>query len=136
SRSRSTSACFVPVEAVARFSPPKCAPCSLRGACPGLYKGYHETRGDSALRPVLGRPRSNSYHFTPERDIPRTAGAPCPLLGDGVTPYDRARTLFVRLKDRLRLFRTETRDFSDEELLAGKAPSRQLSVARSAQVAT
>ena len=45
---------------------------------------------------------------------------------DGVSPYDRGRTLFLRLKDRMRLFRTETRDFSDEELLATKEDAGQL----------
>ena len=107
---------FVPVDDVAKTFTPRCAPCSLKGACPGLFRGYHETRGDAALRPVVDRPRSNSYHFTPQRDVARAAGAPCPLLTDGTRPYDRGRTLFLRLKDRMRLFRTESRDFADVEL--------------------
>jgi SAM-dependent methyltransferase/uncharacterized Fe-S cluster-containing radical SAM superfamily protein len=111
---------FVPVDDVAKVQTEKCGPCALRGACPGLYKGYYEIHGDSALRPVTGKARSNSYHFVPERDIARPPGSPCPIKIDGVSPYDRARTLFLRLKDRMRLFRTETRDFSDPELLATK----------------
>lgn len=117
---------FVPVDDVAKVHPPVCAPCSLRGACPGLYRGYAEIRGTGGLQPRLGEARANSYNFVPDRDVPRPPGAPCPLYGDGTSPYDRARTLFVRLKDRMRLFRTVTRDFSDEELVAVKEQAGQL----------
>lgn len=117
---------FVPVDDVAKIQTDKCGPCALRGACPGLYRGYFEIYGDAALRPVTDLPRSNSYHFTPTRDVARPPGAPCPVKKDGVSPYDRGRTLFLRLKDRMRLFRTETRDFSDEELLATKEDAGQL----------
>jgi MoaA/NifB/PqqE/SkfB family radical SAM enzyme/SAM-dependent methyltransferase len=117
---------FVPVDDVAKIHTDRCLPCALRGACPGLYRGYHEARGDGALRPVTDRPRANSYHFVPERDIARPPGAPCPIKRDGVRPYDRGRTLFLRLNDRMRLFRTETRDFADAELLAVKEDLGQL----------
>jgi SAM-dependent methyltransferase len=43
-----------------------------------------------------------------------------------VSPYDRGRTLFLRLADRMRLFRTETRDFSDEEILHVKETTGQI----------
>ena len=126
---------FIPVDDVAKVQPDKCAPCALRGACPGLYKGYYEGHGDSALRPVLGQPRSNSYHFVPVRDIARPAGAPCPIKSDGVTPYDRARTLFLRLRDRMRLFRTDTRDFTDVELAAIKEAHGQIYLDISTKIA-
>lgn len=117
---------FVPVDDVAKMHPPACEGCGLRGACPGLFRGYFEARGDSALRPALGKPRSNSFHYVPERDVARPKGAPCPIKRDGVSPYDRGRTLFVRLADRMRLFRTESRDFSDEEILAVKEGTGQI----------
>jgi MoaA/NifB/PqqE/SkfB family radical SAM enzyme/SAM-dependent methyltransferase len=118
---------FVPVDDVAKVQPEEtCGDCALRGACPGLYRGYHEVHGAGALRPVTGKPRANSYNFVPERDIARPPGAPCPLRKDGTSPYDRGRTLFLRLKDRMRLFRTETRDFSDEELLGIKEGAGQI----------
>ena len=117
---------FVPVDDVAKLHPPACDGCSLKGPCPGLFRGYFEARGGGALRPVTDRPRSNAYHFVPERDVARAAGAPCPIKKDGTSPYDRGRTLFVRLADRMRLFRTETRDFSDEELLAIKEKAGQI----------
>ncbi|MEZ4314112.1 MAG: radical SAM protein [Polyangiaceae bacterium] len=117
---------FVPVDDVAKTHPPVCEGCALRGACPGLFRGYLAARGDSALRPVKDRPRSNSFHYVPERDIARPKGAPCPVRTDGVTPYDRGRTLFVRMPDRMRLFRTESRDFSDEEILATKETEGQI----------
>ncbi len=118
---------FVPVDDVAKIQPEEtCGGCALRGACPGLYRGYWEVHGASALRPVTGRPRPNSYNFVPERDIARPPGAPCPVRADGTSPYDRGRTLFLRLKDRMRLFRTETRDFSDEELFGVKENAGQI----------
>ncbi|MDC0743673.1 radical SAM protein [Polyangium mundeleinium] len=118
---------FVPVDDVAKIQPEEvCGDCALRGACPGLYRGYHEIHGASALRPVTDRPRANSYNFVPERDLARPPGAPCPIRADGTSPYDRGRTLLLRLKDRMRLFRTETRDFSDEELFATKESAGQL----------
>jgi MoaA/NifB/PqqE/SkfB family radical SAM enzyme/SAM-dependent methyltransferase len=117
---------FVPVDDVAKLHPEACDGCGLRGACPGLFRGYFEARGSGALRPVIGKPRSNAYHFVPERDIARPPGAPCPIKKDGASPYDRGRTLFLRLADRMRLFRTETRDFSDEELYAIKETSGQI----------
>lgn len=127
---------FVPVDDVAKIQPEGiCSDCALAGPCPGLYRGYYETRGASALRPVLGKPRANSYNFVPERDIARAAGSDCPVRKDGPTPYDRGRTLFVRLKDRMRLFRTDTRDFTDEELLAVKENAGQLYIDISTKLA-
>jgi MoaA/NifB/PqqE/SkfB family radical SAM enzyme/SAM-dependent methyltransferase len=111
---------FVPVDEVAKVQTEKCAPCSLRGACPGLYGGYYEAYGDDVLVARVGEPRSNSFTFVPTRDITRSPGAPCPIRSDGVSPYDRGRTLFLRLKGRMRLFRAETRDFSDAELFTTK----------------
>lgn len=126
---------FVPVDDVAKTHPEACQACALRGACPGLFRGYLEARGAGALRPVIGKPRSNAFHFVPERDVARPAGAPCPLVKDGTSPYDRGRTLFVRMPDRMRLFRTETRDFSDEELLAIKETAGQIYVDVSTKLA-
>ncbi len=129
---------FVPVDDVAKFQPEQvCGGCSLRGACPGLYRGYAEAQGTAALHPLTlrERPRANSYNFVPERDIARPLGAPCPIKKDGVSPYDRGRTLFLRLKDRIRLFRTETRDFSDAELLHTKEELGQLYVDISSKAA-
>ncbi len=125
---------FVPVDDVAKIHPAPCRDCALRGPCPGLYRGYADVRGAAALRPVLGRPRSNSFNFVPERDIPRAAGAPCPVRADGVSPYDAGRTLFLRLKDRMRLYRTKSRDFSDEELLQTKRGTGQLYLDRSSKL--
>jgi MoaA/NifB/PqqE/SkfB family radical SAM enzyme/SAM-dependent methyltransferase len=127
---------FVPVDDVAKIQPEEtCRDCALRGPCPGLYRGYWEARGGSALRPVLDRPRSNSYNFVPERDIARPPNTACPVRKDGTSPYDRGRTLFLRLRDRMRLFRTETRDFSDEELVAIKEGAGQIYVDVSTKLA-
>jgi MoaA/NifB/PqqE/SkfB family radical SAM enzyme/SAM-dependent methyltransferase len=120
---------FVPVDDVAKVHPDEaCGGCALKGPCPGLYRGYFEAYGAGALRPITDRPRANSYHFVPERDVARPPGAPCPIAKAGPSPYDRGRTLFLRLRDRMRLFRTETRDFADAELLDVKEALGQVYV--------
>lgn len=127
---------FVPVDDIAKIQPPDiCGDCAIAGACPGLYRGYYESRGAAALRPSLGKPRANSYNFVPERDIARAPTSPCPIRTDGTSPYDRGRTLFVRLKDRMRLFRTDSRDFSDAELLTIKETTGQLYIDISTKLA-
>ncbi len=64
--------------------------------------------------------RSNSYNYEPVTDIPRAPGAACPLAdparGADSDDLDPARTLFVRLRDRMRLFQTRSEDFADSEL--------------------
>jgi SAM-dependent methyltransferase/uncharacterized Fe-S cluster-containing radical SAM superfamily protein len=127
---------FFPVDDVIKLQPPVCEGCALRGPCPGLFRGYVERHPESpsVLTPRPG-PRSNSYNFVPTRDIARAPGAPCPILTDGTTSYDRARSLFLRLKDRLRLFETRTRDFSDVELLATKEELGQVYVDVSTKLA-
>jgi SAM-dependent methyltransferase len=65
-------------------------------------------------------PVANSYNFVPVRDFRRARGEPCPLsIGDGV-PFERGRSLVVRLRDRMRLVRTTTGDFGDDALAATK----------------
>jgi SAM-dependent methyltransferase len=80
-------------------------------------------------------PRANSYNFTPLRDLARAPGAPCPLLALPSIPFDRARTLFLRLKDRLRAFGTETHDFDQGELIHIKESLGQLYVDVSTKLA-
>lgn len=111
---------FFPVDDLAKIQPPRCEPCTLRGPCPGLYRGYHETRGDAELRPVTGRPRSNSFHWVFETLVPEAPGGGCPVLHAGVTPWDRGRHLFVRHDGKTGRFRATTRDFADVEIAAIK----------------
>jgi len=82
--------------------------------------------GKASARAGKPGPRSNSYNFTPLRDLARPPGAPCPLLARPRVPFDRARTLFLRLKDRMRAFGTETNDFDEGELLHVKEALGQL----------
>lgn len=126
---------YFPVDDLAKIQTERCQDCSLRGPCPGLYRGYYEIHGDASLRPVRNGPRSNSYNFIPTKDVMRPPGAPCPIKLDGTTPYDRQRSLFVRLKDRMRLFETRTRDFADVELLSIKEDFGQLYIDVSSKLA-
>jgi SAM-dependent methyltransferase len=108
---------FYPVDDLNKVQPAPCEGCSLRGACPGLYRGYHETFGHGELRPVRDRPRSNSFNYAFEALIAKDAvDGHCPLRDDGVTPWDRGRHLVVKHGPRIARFRADTRDFSDAEL--------------------
>jgi MoaA/NifB/PqqE/SkfB family radical SAM enzyme/SAM-dependent methyltransferase len=122
---------FFPVDDRDKIQPEPCAGCALRGPCPGLYRGYHEIFGAGELRPVADRPRSNSFNYVFET-LERSPGADrCRLREDGVTPWDRARHLFVRNGDRWARFRTQTRDFADVEIDAVKHGLGQLYLDRS-----
>lgn len=119
---------FYPVDDILKVQPEDpCGDCALRGPCPGLYRGYVERFPEdvSVLKALPGY-RGNSYNLTPTRDIARPPGAPCPVKVDGTTSYDRGRSLFLRLRDRMRLFEAHTRDFSDEEMLETKEVHGQL----------
>jgi SAM-dependent methyltransferase len=70
-------------------------------------------------------PRANSYNLAPVLDVHRGRGEPCPLPGQperiaelGAGAPERA--LMLRFKDRMRLFRTTTRDFTSEEIARTK----------------
>jgi SAM-dependent methyltransferase len=57
--------------------------------------GYEARFGVRELRPVTGV-RSNSFNYVEQRRIAWAAGASCPILTDGTTPYDPGRSLLVR----------------------------------------
>ena len=103
-----------------RSSPPRARRCALRGPCPGLYRGYREVHGTAEIHAVTGRPRSNSFHYVREGDAGPLVGDACPVRGDGVTPWDVGRAIFVREGDRVALFLTESRDFTDVEISTTK----------------
>ena len=122
---------FFPVDDLNKTQPEPCRDCSLRGPCPGLYRGYHETFGADELRPKRAGPRANSYNYTFEQLVSLafegTSHRDCPLQGRlGVTPWDRARDLYVRNGRRIARFRADTRDFSDVEMLAIKHERGQI----------
>lgn len=108
---------FHPVDDVAKVQPEPCLSCALRGACPGLYRGYHEAFGHDELRPVTQGARSNSFNYALEHVSAAPADGSCLLLGPtGVTPWDRARHLFIAHQGKVARYRTTTRDFADVEL--------------------
>ncbi len=107
---------FYPVDDQDKVQPEPCRACALRGPCPGLFAGYHQVHGAGELRPLSGRPRSNSFNWVFETLVPANGPEHCPLRDDGVTPWDRGRHLFVRNGERIARFRTETRDFADVEI--------------------
>jgi hypothetical protein len=76
--------------------------------------------------------RANSFNFVPLHDVARPSGTSCPLsarperLDELMAGTTRARALFLRLPDRMRLFATVTRDFDEQELEQIKTQSGQL----------
>lgn len=108
---------FFPVDDKAKVHPEPCRGCALKGACPGLFRGYLEEHGHAELAPVLDRPRSNSFSWVFERLVSEQAPADrCWIRDDGPTPYDRGRHLLVQNGPRLARFRADGRDFSDAEI--------------------
>jgi MoaA/NifB/PqqE/SkfB family radical SAM enzyme/SAM-dependent methyltransferase len=115
---------FFPVDEALNVQPEEiCGGCSLRGACPGLFRGYAERFGTSEIRTPSPRPRSNSFTWTFESQIATNASeSECPLRdgASGIRPWERGRELFVRHRTpdgyRIARFRTDTRDFSDAEI--------------------
>jgi pyruvate-formate lyase-activating enzyme/SAM-dependent methyltransferase len=106
---------FFPVDDRAKVQPEECRTCSLRGPCPGLFRGYREVHGDGEIHPVPG-PHSNSFNYTFEGEAGRIVQDRCPVRAEGVTPWDRGRHLFVREGDRVVRYRTTSRDFPDVEI--------------------
>lgn len=108
---------FFPVDDRDKVQPEECARCTLRGPCPGLYRGYAEVHGVDEIHAVAGAPRSNSFHYVFERAVGRIAEGRCPVFEGGTTPWDRGRHVFVRAADdRVGRYRTESRDFTDVEI--------------------
>lgn len=106
---------FFPVDDRAKVQPRACDDCSIRGPCPGLFRGYAEVHGVDEVKPVIDRPRSNGFHWVFEKVVGTTEHG-CPVLADGTTPWDRGRHVFVRKADRVARYRADTRDFTDLEI--------------------
>jgi len=122
---------FFPVDDRAKVQPRACDDCSIRGACPGLFRGYAEVHGIDELKPVAIRPRSNAFHWVFEKvvgTVSHESGAGCPVLRDGTTPWDRGRHVFVRKGDRVARYRADSRDFTDVEIEATKHDLGQIYV--------
>lgn len=106
---------FFPVDDRAKVQPQACDDCSIRGACPGLYRGYAEVHGFDELAPITDRPRSNSFNYVFDKVVGTTESG-CPVLADGTTPWDRGRHVFVRKQDKIARYRAASRDFTDLEI--------------------
>ena len=111
---------FFPVDDLAKVQPEdECGRCTLRGPCPGLYAGYREVHGDGEVHAVVAQPRSNSFTYVHE-GLAGTLHHGCPVRSDGVTPWDRGRVVFLREGERVERYRTESRDFTDVEIVRTK----------------
>lgn len=110
-----------------------CRGCSLRGACPGLYKGYVDAFGSAELKPVRDREVGNSYDYVFEAMVRTDVTGPltpeaCPVRAEGITPWDRGRHVFVQNGTRLGRYWSGSRDFNDLEMREAKNAHEQLYV--------
>lgn len=83
--------------------------------------------------------RSNSLDFLPAGDVARAPAEPCPICTDDelfarVRAWAPERALLVRLRDRMRLFVTDSSDYQSQELERIKSDA-QLYVDRSRKIA-
>jgi len=108
---------FFPVDNRNKSFAPACDGCALRGACPGLYTGYLQQRGEEELQPLSGEPPSR-FDLGYEHTIEWQPGSPCPILEEGLTPFDRGRDRFVREGARLHRYHSDSRAFDDGQLEA------------------
>jgi SAM-dependent methyltransferase/pyruvate-formate lyase-activating enzyme len=118
---------FFPVDDRAKVQPDECHACSLRGPCPGLYRGYREVHGDGEVHAVPGL-RSNSFHYVREELVGRVVDKRCPVRADGVTPWDRGRHLFLLEGADVWRYRCDSRNFPDVEIERTKTDLGQIYV--------
>ena len=124
---------FFPIDEALNVQPESiCGGCSLRGACPGLFRGYVDRFEMSEIKAPTPKPRSNSFTWTFESLVASDAAEThCPLRDGtlGITPWDKNRELFIRNRTpngyRIARFRTDTRDFADVEIGRTKHPLGQ-----------
>lgn len=115
---------FFPIDEALNLQPESiCGGCALRGACPGLFRGYVDRFDMSEIKAPPPKPRSNSFTWTFESLVSSDAAETyCPLRDGtlGITPWDKNRELFIRNRTpsgyRIARFRTDTRDFADVEI--------------------
>ncbi len=115
-----------PVDDLSSVRPERCRPCVLRGRCPGLFTGYYDRFGDGELRPMVDRPRSNSFNYVYEGLVAGRPDGACPVEALGTAPWDLGRHLFVRNGDRVGRFRSDTRDFCDADIAEVKHRTGQV----------
>ncbi|MSP63174.1 MAG: radical SAM protein [Myxococcales bacterium] len=121
---------FFPVDDADKVQPPVCQGCALAGPCPGLYRSYHQLRGEGALRPVRAGARSNSFTWTPDRTLKKPEGGGCPIY-DSPLPYHLGRHLLVDGGDHVIVHHTASRDFSEPEIARVKRDLGQVYLDRS-----
>ncbi len=107
---------FFPVDDAHRGFGRRCARCSLRRRCRGVFKTYLDKRGEVELEPVT-RVVSNSFQIVARGPGERFQVTACPVRAGQAPPPDPVRELLVQ-SGRGRAVRADagTRDFSDESL--------------------
>lgn len=119
---------LLPVDDRNKLHPsPHCDDCAIRGGCPGVFREYHGRHGHAELAPPRAGLRSNSFSWVLEQVYTPTGVADhCPLLdpdgpgGGSLDPWEPARHLFVRHRDRLARYRCDSRDFDDDAIATVK----------------
>ncbi len=121
---------FQPAEFLGRRHVAACTECRLKQVCPGVYESYLQSRGEQELTPFLG-PISNSFVYEPLRELPDFDIHTCSIRSGQWKPEDPERLLLLSDKSRVRLCRTDSSDFSIEQIRQIKQDFGQLYFDRS-----
>lgn len=100
-----------------RIKPALCAQCRHVSECPGLWEAYAERMGTAELRPRSG-PVSNSFAYEPVEDWPDFDLHTCPILWGKRHLTEAARSLLIPMEKGVRLYRTDSADFSPGRIRA------------------
>lgn len=113
-----------------RSKPFPCQECAHEATCPGVPAAVLSRDGEAALRPER-RVRANSFNYELDRDLPafepKAGACPVPALVDCETP---ARGLILISEGAAALYRSDTGDFTDDELRRVKDELEQVYVDR------
>ncbi len=106
-----------------RIKTPLCDDCNLFGDCLGVFERLASSAKD--LRPRL-EPKANAMAFSPVETIDDFDIATCPIRRGVRTVFDPERSLLIEHDGAVKLFRTDTGDFSSERIRATRLETRQV----------
>ena len=110
---------FKRVDAVGRMKPELCEACSHFSLCPGVYEEYHAVRGEEGLIPETS-PVSNSFGYAPQDILEGFDLERCPILSGELCIDEPERKIILAAEGGAEVYRTDTRDFTDEQVVTVK----------------
>ncbi len=100
-----------------------CGECRKSGECLGVYEVFASSM--EALRPRL-EPVANAMAFAPVDTLAKFDITDCPIRRGTRSVFDPERSLLVETEGIVRLFRTDSGDFSGDAIRATRLQTRQV----------